>query len=159
MLTAAEQIAAGVMQFTSGWIILRPNGARLGDYLHPSEAIARPPVRLDHWRSIMTAKSATWFGVYTASGNRVDVMSGEFHAQEVAYNLTKESALGSAAGDHRAGVEMKSGRIIVLEIDASILCSRHEGRTGDAGRLASVDDFEASLHCRDALLTIHCRQV
>jgi hypothetical protein len=38
----------------------------------------------------MTAKPATWFGVYTASGNLVDVTPGEFHAQEIANDLTKE---------------------------------------------------------------------
>lgn len=38
----------------------------------------------------MTTKPATWFGVYTASGNLVDVTPGEFHAQEIADTLTKE---------------------------------------------------------------------
>ena len=38
----------------------------------------------------MTTKPTTWFGVYTASGNLVDVTPGEFHAQEIADTLTKE---------------------------------------------------------------------
>jgi hypothetical protein len=46
MMTAAEQTAAGLMHITSGWIILRPNGARLGDYLYPSEAIARGTAKI-----------------------------------------------------------------------------------------------------------------
>jgi len=37
-----------------------------------------------------TTKPATWFGVYTASGNLVDVTPGQFHAQEIADTLTKE---------------------------------------------------------------------
>jgi hypothetical protein len=38
----------------------------------------------------MTIKPTTWFGIYTATGNLVDVTPGEFHAQEIADNLTKE---------------------------------------------------------------------
>jgi hypothetical protein len=38
----------------------------------------------------MTTKPATWFGVCTASGNLIDVTPGEFHAQEIANELTKE---------------------------------------------------------------------
>ena len=38
----------------------------------------------------MTAKPATWFGVYTAAGTLVDVTPSEFHAQEIADGLTKE---------------------------------------------------------------------
>lgn len=35
-------------------------------------------------------KSATWFGVYSASGSLVDVTPGQFHAQEIANDLTRE---------------------------------------------------------------------
>lgn len=45
MMTAAEQIAAGMMRIKSGWIILRPNGARLDDHLYPTEAAARATAR------------------------------------------------------------------------------------------------------------------
>lgn len=38
----------------------------------------------------MTTKPSTWFGVYTASGNLVDVTPGRFHAREIADSLTKE---------------------------------------------------------------------
>lgn len=38
----------------------------------------------------MTAKPATWFGVYTEAGKLVDVTPSEFHAQEIANTLTKE---------------------------------------------------------------------
>ena len=38
----------------------------------------------------MNAKTAAWFGVYTPSGALVDVTPGEFHAQEIAHDLTKE---------------------------------------------------------------------
>jgi hypothetical protein len=41
-------------------------------------------------RSGMTTKPSTWFGVYTASGNLVDVTPGRFHAREIADSLTKE---------------------------------------------------------------------
>ena len=38
----------------------------------------------------MTTKPATWFGVYTATGKLVDVTPGQFHAHEIANDLTKE---------------------------------------------------------------------
>lgn len=38
----------------------------------------------------MTTKPATWFGVYSHAGKLVDVTPGEFHAQEIANDLTKE---------------------------------------------------------------------
>ena len=35
-------------------------------------------------------KPASWFGVYTDAGKLIDVTPGEFHAGEIANNLTKE---------------------------------------------------------------------
>lgn len=41
MMTAAEQITAELMHVASGWIILRPNGARLDDHPYPTEVAVR----------------------------------------------------------------------------------------------------------------------
>jgi hypothetical protein len=38
----------------------------------------------------MNTKTVTWFGVYAETGKLVDVTPGEFHAQEIANDLTKE---------------------------------------------------------------------
>lgn len=73
MMTAAEQIAGGMMQVTSGWVILRPNGARLDDLLYPSEAAARATVRIfDEGHAVRPAKR-----VWTIRRRRPDWIIGE----------------------------------------------------------------------------------
>ena len=73
MTNAAEQIGAGMIPTTSGWIVLRPNGARLGDYLHPSEAIARGTAKiLGEGHTVAPAKR-----VWTIHRRKPDWIIGE----------------------------------------------------------------------------------
>lgn len=46
-------------------------------------------MRLENEGSHMT-KPTSWFGIYTVTGKLIDVTPGEFHAQEIADELTKE---------------------------------------------------------------------
>ena len=46
MTTHVEQVPAGTIHIAHGFVVLRPDGSRLDDHLHPNEASAR--VVADH---------------------------------------------------------------------------------------------------------------
>jgi hypothetical protein len=73
MMTAVEQTAAGMIRITSGWIILRPNGARLDDHLYPSEAAAKATAKcFARGHSVAPAKR-----VWTIHRRKPDWIIGE----------------------------------------------------------------------------------
>jgi hypothetical protein len=71
MMTAAEQIAAGMMRVDCGWIILR-NGTRFEDQLYPTEQAAKTTARCFPGSTTAPAKR-----VWTIQRRKPDWIIGE----------------------------------------------------------------------------------